>query len=120
MILPNSSHDRGVQKWVGFFLSEHAEQLEQDSSHGEWREERSGNDIQLVLANATRHQEQVCIQLKSSEYLDALYPGKDLVGRIVGVEGDTLYIQQQHTLTNLALTDIHHISSQRGMDKWYK
>ncbi|HHQ1114322.1 TPA: hypothetical protein ACSKN0_002868 [Listeria monocytogenes] len=111
--------DRGIKKWQGFFLSEHNEQMDQlqASTKLKWREAMSSECIESVLSAAITHQSALVIQKKPLN-ADA-FPEPDIIGRISGVDGETIFIQSTAGIISLSFSSILNIS-ERKLEKWYK
>lgn len=111
--------DRGIKKWQGFFLSEHNEQMDQQqaSTRLKWREAMSSECIESVLNAAITHQSALVIQKKLLN-ADA-FPEPDIVGRVVGVDDDIIFIQVASEVVSLSFSSILNIE-ERTTEKWYK
>ncbi|CWW11475.1 MULTISPECIES: hypothetical protein [Listeria] len=111
--------DRGIKKWQGFFLSEHNEQMDQQqaSIRLKWREAMSSECIESVLSAAITHQSSLVIQKKPLN-ADA-FPEPDIIGRISGVDGETIFIQSTAGIISLSFSSILNIE-ERKLEKWYK
>lgn len=111
--------DRGVKKWQGFFLSEHNEQMDQQqaSTRLKWRVAMSSECIESVLSAASTHQSSLVIQKKPLT-TDA-FPEPDIIGRISGVDGETIFIQSTAGIISLSYSSILNIE-ERTTEKWYK
>ncbi|WP_243279920.1 hypothetical protein [Listeria seeligeri] len=112
-------HDRGIKKWQGFFLSEHNEQMDQqqDSTKLKWRKAMSSECIESVLSAAITHQSSLVIQ-KKPLHADS-FPESDIVGRIVGIDEDLLFIRTATEVISLPFSSILNVE-ERTVEKWYK
>ncbi|WP_088816529.1 MULTISPECIES: hypothetical protein [Listeria] len=120
MLRPDSEQDRGIQKWQGFFLSEHSEQLAQDQEHDAWLEEMSSEKVQDVLAVGLLQQRLLVIQLKP-EQVDTGegYPEPLIKGYVRGSEGERLILQTNQGVQQVVVAHIHHVHCEERVQKWY-
>jgi hypothetical protein len=120
MLRPDSKQDRGIQKWQGFFLSEHSEQMEHNQQHDSWLEEMSFEEIQDVLALGLLHQRLLVIQLKSEkdDCTDS-YPEAKIKGYLRGSEGEKLILQTNQGIQQIVVAQIHHVYCEERVQKWY-
>ncbi|WP_260443064.1 hypothetical protein [Listeria immobilis] len=111
--------DRGIKKWQGFFLSEHNEQMDQQqaSSKLKWREAMSSECIESVLSAAITHQSSLVIQ-KKPQNADS-FPEPDVIGKIVGIDEDLLFIRTATEVISLPFSSILNVE-ERTVEKWYK
>ncbi|AIS61008.1 hypothetical protein [Listeria ivanovii] len=111
--------DRGIKKWQGFFLSEHNEQMDQQqaSSKLKWREAMSSECIESVLSAAITHQSSLVIQ-KTPQNVDS-FPEPDVIGKIVGIDEDLLFIRTATEVISLPFSSILNVE-ERTLEKWYK
>ncbi|MBC1419920.1 hypothetical protein [Listeria fleischmannii] len=120
MLQPNSSDDRGIQKWQGFFLSEHSEQMEQEQQHDAWLEEMSAESIQEVLALGLLHQRLLVFQLKpKQDDRTDRYPEPLMKGYLRGSEGERLILQTNQGIQQIVVAQIHHVYYEERVKKWY-
>lgn len=85
-------NDRGRLKWVGFYLSDHTEEIdtdnEQRANQNLAKEQMATEEISKILKTALIKNRSVCIQ-KEERNVEGYYPD-DIVGKILG--GDELGI----------------------------
>jgi hypothetical protein len=120
MLRPDSKQDRGIQKWQGFFLSEHSEQMEHNQQHESWLELMSFEEIQDVLAIGLLHQRLLVIQVKAKQdnLMDS-YPAPLIKGYLRGSEEERLILQTNQGIQQVVLEQIHHVHCEERVKKWY-
>lgn len=86
--------DRGMAKWMGFYLSEHTSEMEKDNTARTkvWlrKEPMSDYEIGEVLDVAFKTHSQVIIQ--TAELNDEGTAFEDIIGVVEGHDGNTLYV----------------------------
>lgn len=104
--------DRGMMKWIGFYLSDHTAVLNKESKV--WnhinieKEQMSLEEIGETLQQAYLKNKRIAIQLESLDnegnYLD------DLVGKIVGQREEQIYLnEEERGMLHLTIEQIHHV-----------
>lgn len=110
-------HDRGIQKYNGFYLSEHTGRLVEESQQAYdnclGKESMSEDDIYSCLDEALYYDRVVAIQLNVADVEGQFMP--DVVGKILGYNEDCLYINE----IPIKLSQIRHISLTH-LTKWYE
>ncbi len=119
MSLPGEEFDRGIQKWGGFILSEHSEQIEHEKKHLSWKEAMSEEKIGLLLSEALLHQQTIIIQQKLAVYTPNGFPEANLIGRIVGIQDGDLWIRSGEKNVKVPFDSIHHVACKEGESRWY-
>ncbi|WP_088809869.1 MULTISPECIES: hypothetical protein [Listeria] len=119
MNLPGEEFDRGIQKWGGFILSEHSEQIEHEKKHLNWKEAMSAKNIEMILSEALLHQQTVIIQQKLPVYNPDGFPEADLIGRIVGIQDGDIWLRSGEKNVKVFFDSIHHVACKEGESKWY-
>lgn len=105
--------DRGMMKWLGFYLSEHTAEMEKDARQKQTILPRKApmteGEIGSILETAFIQQRPVSIQLA---FLDEEgQTAADLVGLILGFEDHELFLADTNgEIHLLASHEIHHIS----------
>lgn len=103
--------DRGMAKWMGFYLSEHTAEMEKDTSNRNtiWqiREAMAPEEIFTLLNEAFKNKKIVNIQLAELDEEGKAY--RDRIGRIEGYQGNNLYLQDENG--NLEMIPMDSISN---------
>lgn len=104
--------DRGMLKWIGFYLSDHTAVLNKEEQKRHQinlaKEPMTLEKIGEVLQQAYLQNRRIAIQLEmlndEGHYLD------DLVGKITGQKEDQIYLlEEERGMLHLALEQIHHV-----------
>lgn len=104
--------DRGMMKWVGFYLSDHTAVLNKESKERNHinveKEQMTLEEIGEVLQQAYLQHKRIAIQLEALDdegnYLD------DLVGRLIGQREEQIYLnEEERGAVHLAIEQIHHV-----------
>lgn len=104
--------DRGMMKWIGFYLSDHTAVLNKESKERNHinveKEQMTLEEIGKVLQQAYLQNKRIAIQLEALDdegnYLD------DLVGRIIGQKEEQIYLnEEERGAVHLAIEQIHHV-----------
>lgn len=112
--------DRGMAKWMGFYLSEHTSEMEKDNTIRNTiyyrREKMSEIEISNILDTAYRYRYSVIIQL------DALntegFAFEDVTGVVEGFNGNKLYLSDVETgIQIVSIDSINHIALSTT-EKW--
>lgn len=112
--------DRGMAKWMGFYLSEHTSEMEKDNTIRNTiyyrREKMSEIEISSILDTAYRYRYSVIIQL------DALntegFAFEDVTGVVEGFNGNKLYLSDVETgIQVVSINSINHIALSTT-EKW--
>ncbi len=112
--------DRGMAKWMGFYLSEHTSEMEKDNTIRNTiyyrREKMSEIEISSILDTAYRYRYSVIIQL------DALntegFAFEDVSGVVEGFNGNKLYLSDVETgIQIVSINSINHIALSTT-EKW--
>lgn len=112
--------DRGMAKWMGFYLSEHTSEMEKDNTIRNTiyyrREKMSEIEISSILDTAYRYRYSVIIQL------DALntegFAFEDVTGVVEGFNGNKLYLSDVETgIQIVSIDSINHIALSTT-EKW--
>ncbi|AQY49671.1 hypothetical protein PWEIH_06781 [Listeria weihenstephanensis FSL R9-0317] len=107
--------DRGMKKWGGFILSEHTAHIEQANQAPQWKEAMDEASIQDVLEHALSHRVMLAIQEHQAIGIEAK---ADILGQLIGIEGDSIYIRTSSGIKAIELSNIRHIEERR-LEKWY-
>lgn len=111
--------DRKMKKWVGFFLSEHNEQLSVEKKKPviiEAKEEQSIEEITKILKMMWEKRLVCSIQLNLTEN-GSYYP--DIVGTIEGFTDDLIFVQTETGVKSFSETVIRNIEENERI-KWFK
>lgn len=112
--------DRGMAKWMGFYLSEHTSEMEKDNTIRNTiyyrREKMSEIEISSILDTAYRYRYSVIIQL------DALntegFAFEDVTGVVEGFNENKLYLSDVETgIQIVSINSINHIALSTT-EKW--
>ena len=112
--------DRGMAKWMGFYLSEHTSEMEKDNTIRNTiyyrREKMSEIEISSILDTAYRYRYSVIIQL------DALntegFAFEDVTGVVEGFNGNKLYLSDVETgIQIVSINSINNIALSTT-EKW--
>lgn len=104
--------DRGMMKWIGFYLSDHTAVLDQESKERNHinieKEQMTLEEIGEVLQQAYLKNKRIAIQLETlndeGNYLD------DLVGKIFGQKEEQIYLnEEERGMLHLTIEQIHHV-----------
>ena len=110
-------HDRGMVKWMGFFLADHTAYNEKQGvaeQPVEGEEEQSLEKIGAILLNAWQTQSSVSLQLK------VLVNGQhnsSVTGIVAGYSAGNVYIETDNELRLVAAESIRHVTW-REPEKW--
>ncbi len=112
--------DRGMAKWMGFYLSEHTSEMEKDNAvrNKVWlrKEPMSDYEIGEILDVAFKTHSQVIIQ--TAELNDEGTAFEDIVGVVEGHNGNKLYVSDVDFGVQLvAIDSINNIQIANRM-KW--
>ncbi|KGL43560.1 hypothetical protein [Listeria newyorkensis] len=113
--MPSFRKDRGMAKWQGFLLSEHAASMEVAKHVPTWQKVMDQEKIYQVLHQVLQHRATIVIQLFKSE---GETPDPYIEGRIVGVEGEWLYVQTELGTKKVEIALIRFVD-ERSFQKWY-
>jgi hypothetical protein len=107
-------NDRGMAKWLGFYLSEHTAEMKKDTSTRDakftrnLKEKMSTTAIDTCLTTAFQTNRVVTIQLAELD-LSGL-PLADIRGVVTGFNENNLYLSTQtDTLQMIPIEEIHHV-----------
>lgn|GEM_PF-233195 len=104
--------DRGMMKWIGFYLSDHTAVLNKESKErnhiNDGKEPMTLEEIGAILQKAYLQNKRIAIQLETLDdegnYLD------DLVGKVIGQREDKIYLnEEERGAVHLTIEQIHHI-----------
>lgn len=104
--------DRGMMKWIGFYLSDHTAVLDKESKERNHinieKEQMTLEEIGEVLQQAYLTNKRIAIQLEAlndeGNYLD------DLVGKIFGQREEQIYLDEEDRgMLHLTIEQIHHV-----------
>lgn len=105
--------DRGMMKWLGFYLSEHTSEMEKDSLYRntiwQYKITMSDEEINSVLKTAYTKHKTVNIQLDSLDSEGHAFA--DIIGTIEGFQDNKLYIFNiDDGIQVVSINSINHIS----------
>lgn len=104
--------DRGMMKWIGFYLSDHTAVMDQESKERNHinieKEQMTLEEIGEVLQQAYLKNKRIAIQLETlndeGNYLN------DLVGKIFGQKEEQIYLnEEERGMLHLTIEQIHHV-----------
>lgn len=99
--------DRGMAKWMGFYLSEHTSEMEKDNTirNKVWyrKEPMSEFEIGKILDEAFKNRNQVTIQTAELNGEGTAF--EDINGVVEGFNGNTLYVSDDETGIQLVAID---------------
>lgn len=111
--------DRGMAKWMGFYLSEHTSEMEKDNTLRNTvyyrREKMSELEISRILDTAFKYHYSVNIQL--NELNTEGFAFEDIVGVVEGYNGNKIYLSVETGIRIILLDSINNISLSTP-DKW--
>lgn len=105
-------HDRGMMKWIGFYLSDHTAVLNKEANQrkqlyldkGQMSMEAIGECLQVAYLQNKR----VAIQLEALDSEGQFFP--DLIGKISGQKEQHIYLNEEaRGILRVELEQIHHI-----------
>lgn len=104
--------DRGMIKWMGFYLSEHTAEMEKEAivRNKVWVRKESMSDIEIgnTLNKAFQDSQAVTIQLSELDGEGSAF--EDIVGSIEGFDENTLYISNlENGIQLVPMDSINHI-----------
>lgn len=113
-------HDRGMAKWLGFYLSEHTSEMEKAnlSHHTIWprKERMKDTEIAKVLETAYRLKKSVAVQL---DYLDTEgHPFADIIGVVEGCEEGNLYLSAPDSSIQIIAASTIRNAAFLNSEKW--
>lgn len=105
--------DRGMAKWLGFYLSEHTSEMEKNSLYRNkiWERKESMNDIEIakVLKAAFSERKSVIIQLDSLDTENHAFA--DIVGIVEGFGDNNVYVSDPDSgIEIIAIDTINNIT----------
>ncbi|MGM0341644.1 hypothetical protein [Enterococcus sp. AZ007] len=104
--------DRGMAKWMGFYLSEHTTEMEKDNTIRKTvyyrKEKMSELKISQILDTAFKYHYSVNIQL--GELNTEGFAFEDIVGVVEGYNGNKLYLSVESGIRIVLLDSISNIS----------
>lgn len=112
-------HDRGMVKWMGFFLADHTAYTEEQGvaeQPVEGEEEQSPEQIGALLLNAWQTQSNVSLQL------NVLVNGQhthSITGLVAGYDAGFVYLQTDEELRLVAAQSIRHVTC-LVPEKWWR
>ncbi len=105
--LNNEYHDRGMMKWMGFYLSDHTAHVDSETAQRNTtipvREQMSFDEISAVISEAVLKNKHVNVQANQSD-LEHRF-SDDIIGPVSGYDQRLLYVKD----TCIAFEDIRHI-----------
>nr|DAE24292.1 MAG TPA: YolD-like protein [Siphoviridae sp. ctJhT5] len=112
--------DRGMAKWMGFYLSEHTSEMEKDNTIRNTiyyrREKMSEIEISSILDTAYRYRYSVIIQLNALNTEGFAF--EDVTGVVEGFNGNKLYLSDVETgIQIVSINSINHIALSTT-EKW--
>lgn len=105
--------DRGMMKWIGFYLSDHTAVLNKEATArnriNKEKAQMTMEEIGETLQQGYLQNKRLAIQLEALDsegnYLD------DLVGKIVGQKGEQIYLdEEERGVLHLTIEQIHHVA----------
>lgn len=117
MKLNSYYHDRGIQKYVGFYLSEHTREVEKERKENHrfnfGLEEMSSEKISEMIEIALLKDLPVVIQ-PNIKSMDNRGFRDNIMGKVLGFDGDVLYLNNG----SISMDFIRHIVISPSV-KWY-
>ena len=104
--------DRGMMKWIGFYLSDHTAVLNKESAArsriNSEKEQMTVEEIGATLQQGFLQNKRLAIQLEALDsegnYLDAL------VGKLVGQKDEQIYLdEEERGVLHMTIEQIHHV-----------
>ncbi|AEB73081.1 hypothetical protein [Lentilactobacillus buchneri] len=105
-------NDRGMVKWLGYFLSDHTQDMadkkvDEVSTHR--LPEQDPEVIDRVLQDSWQNSKQITLQLNDDGYLNVY----NISGIVIGTNGDLIYLQTDKLVT-INVNDIRHAKLKEG------
>lgn len=101
-------HDRGLKKWQGYFLSDHTQRINtirkrrHENKARHLHEQMSAATISEVIKRAMIKERKVSVQICA--YRDCELKINDLVGKITGLDGDFLRLDDHLLLISMVVS----------------
>ncbi|GCF94853.1 hypothetical protein NRIC_27440 [Enterococcus florum] len=115
--------DRGMMKWIGFYLSDHTALLAKDNQerykHNPQKEQQDLETISDYLSQSYLNDLRVAIQLEvldsEHRYLD------DLIGKVIGQKETRIYLQTEDAeILHIELDQIRNVTFLAANKLWPK
>ena len=111
----NHYQDRGMKKWQGFFLSEHAEQLATKEIEVEVLQEQSDDEKSRYIYDAWRKKLPILVQLNMRSTSGVPY---QFHGKVEGLLDNRIVFQKDGRLKSYQLTSIEAVRIQSSQP-WF-
>ncbi|KMT58575.1 hypothetical protein X559_3004 [Paenilisteria newyorkensis] len=89
--------------------------MEQSNRTPQWKVAMDEASIQSVLSHATSNHVMLAIQEYQPIGAEAQ---PDIIGQLIGIEGDSIYIRTSTGIHAIELPNIRHVEERR-IEKWY-
>ncbi|EHL95713.1 hypothetical protein HMPREF9103_02913 [Lentilactobacillus parafarraginis F0439] len=99
-------NDRGMMKWMGYFLSDHTQDMADkrvEEAPTRRLPEQDSKTIDQVLQTSWENSRQIRLQINGDDYLNVY----NVDGIVIGTNQDLIYFQTDKTLT-IRIVDIRH------------
>lgn len=90
--------DRGMAKWMGFFISEHTSALLQMGNEIDFSNQMNEEEILMLLGQVYLNRLDIVLYVKDSY--------KPFIGQITDIENLTIYFRTNNTVKNIHYKDI--------------
>lgn len=90
--------DRGMAKWMGFFISEHTSALLQMGNEIDFSNQMNEEEILMLLGQVYLNRLDIVLYVKDSH--------KPFIGQITDIENLTIYFRTNNTVKNIHYKDI--------------
>lgn len=99
-------NDRGMKKWMGYFLSDHTQDMankQQEEVPTHRLPEQDSKTIDQILQTSWKNSRQISLQINDDSYLNVY----NINGIIIGANDDLVYLQSNKLMT-IKVSDIRH------------
>lgn len=90
--------DRGMAKWMGFFISEHTSALLQMGNEIDFSKQMNEEEILMLLGQVYLNQLDIVLYTKENN--------KPFIGQIIDIENLTIYFRTDSTVKKIDYKDI--------------
>lgn len=108
-------HDRGMMKWMGFFMSDHTVYMGKQRDKEEAEKplpQMESLTIDRMLQESWTKTKPLSVQVDMEDHYETL------TGIIIGYESEFVYLQGESGLTTLKFSSIRHVTA-LAAEKWW-
>ncbi|MGM0112171.1 hypothetical protein [Enterococcus sp. DIV0187] len=112
--------DRGMAKWMGFYLSEHTSEMKKDNSNRNkvWQRKEPMSEIEIGETLDTSFRNRCAVVIQMSELGAEGTAFEDIVGVVEGFNGNTLYVSDTELGVQLVAIDSINNIQLATQEKW--